>query len=163
MEPDQLNTCGGGGFCRRRRWILPSSVGWLPAAAADRRQPQKKGGGEICAYFRTPIPLLAEEIPHLGNFCGGWLPAAADGRVHRPWHVQVAQQPGSPKARKLGGSPPMASGERRRSTHGERSEAPTAAGASSSRIQQLSFSCAVVFAAVAYRRQRRGQNPPMCW
>ena len=28
---------------------------------------------------------------------------------------------------------------------GERSEAPTAAGASSSRIQQLSFSCAVVF------------------
>ena len=44
---------------------------------------------------------------------------------------------------------------------GERSEAPTAAGDSSSRIQQLSFSYAVVFAAVAYRRQRRGQNPPM--
>ena len=59
---------------------MPSSVGWLPAAAADRRQPQKKGGGEICAYFRTPIPLLAEEIPHLGNFCGGWLPAAAADR-----------------------------------------------------------------------------------
>ena len=38
---------------------------------------------------------------------------------------------------------------------------PTAAGASSSsRIQQLSFSCAVVFAAVAYRRQRRGLSSP---
>ena len=51
--------CGGicphlGNFCG----------GWLPAAAADRRQPQKKGGGEICACFRTPTPLLAEEIPH---------------------------------------------------------------------------------------------------
>ena len=43
---------------------------------------------------------------------------------------------------------------------GERSEATTAAGASSSRIQQLSFSCAVVFAAVACRRQRLEAIPP---
>ena len=53
----------GGGFCCTRRWILPSSVGWLPAAAADRRQPQKKGGGEICACFRTLTPLLAVDLP----------------------------------------------------------------------------------------------------
>ena len=39
---------------------------------------------------------------------------------------------------------------------GERSEAPTAAGASSSRIQQLSFSCAVVFCGCRLRQQRRG-------
>ena len=79
----------------RRRWILPSLL--LPeqlntcvtvdfaAAGVDGSQPlpptgdsrKKKGGGEICACFRTPIPLLAGVWLHLGNFCGGWLPAAA--------------------------------------------------------------------------------------
>ena len=41
----------------------------------------------------------------------------------------------------------MASGERRRSPHRSRSK-------------QLSFSCAIVFAAVAYRRQRLEAIPP---
>ncbi len=49
----------------------------LPPIGDSRK---KKGGGEICACFRTPTPLLAEEIPHLGNFCGGWLPAAVADR-----------------------------------------------------------------------------------
>ena len=44
-----------------------------------------------------------------------------------------------------------------RMASGERSEAPTAAGASSSRIQQLSFSCAVVFAAVAFGNSGEGK------
>jgi len=47
----------------------------------------------------------------------------------------------------------MASGERSEATH-QRSRS------SSSRSQQLSFSCAVVFAAVAYRRQRLEAIPP---
>ena len=106
LLPEQLNHLRHGGFCCR--W-----GGWLPAAAAVRRQPQKKrrwgnlcllshtyplacgglapprkllrcmapsrcrrqataakkkGGGEICACFRTPTPLIAEEIPHPWHF-----------------------------------------------------------------------------------------------
>ena len=49
----------------------------LPPIGDSRK---KKGGGEICACFRTTNLLLAEEIPHLGNFCGGWLPAAVADR-----------------------------------------------------------------------------------
>ena len=55
-----------------------------------------------------------------------------------------------------GAKPPPAP----RKAHWRAERSPTAAGASSSRIQQLSFSCAVVFAAVAYRRQRRGLSSP---
>ena len=51
-----------------QRWILPSSVGWLPAAVAEGDSRKKKGGGEICACYRTPIPLLAEEILHPWHF-----------------------------------------------------------------------------------------------
>ena len=33
----------------------------LPPTGDSRK---KKGGGEICACFRTPIPLLAVDLPH---------------------------------------------------------------------------------------------------
>ena len=59
--PSAVDFAVGGGFCCR--W-----GGRLPAAAADRRQPQKKGGGEICACFRTLTPLLAEEFPTSDTF-----------------------------------------------------------------------------------------------
>ena len=70
---------GGGEICACFRTPTPLLAGvcphlgnfcggWLPAAAADRRQPQKKGGGEICACFRTSTSLLAEEIPHSWHF-----------------------------------------------------------------------------------------------
>ena len=62
-----------GGFCRRR-W---DGFQPLPPIGDSRK---KKGGGEICACFHTPIRLLAGVCPHLGNFCGGWLPAAAADR-----------------------------------------------------------------------------------
>ena len=61
MEPDQLNTCGGGGFCRRR-W---DGYQPLPPTGDSRK---KKGGGEICVCLRTPTPLLAEEILHPWHF-----------------------------------------------------------------------------------------------
>ena len=41
------------------------------ASSRCRRQAtaaKKKGGGEICACFRTPTPLIAEEIPHPWHF-----------------------------------------------------------------------------------------------
>ena len=77
LEPDQLNACGNGGFCRRccwsprtrpaerlrQRWILPSSGGWLSAAAADRRQPQKKRRwGNLCLLPHTH-PLACGGLP----------------------------------------------------------------------------------------------------
>ena len=51
------------------RWILLPLGGM--ASSRCRRQAtaaKKKGGGEICACFRTPTPLIAEEIPHPWHF-----------------------------------------------------------------------------------------------
>ena len=47
----------------RQRWILPSSGGWHPAAAADRRQPQKKRRwGNLCLLPHTH-PLACGGLP----------------------------------------------------------------------------------------------------
>ena len=73
LEPDQLNACGNGGFCRRR-W---DGFQPLPPIGDSRK---KKGGGEICACFRTLIPLLAGVCPTSENFAVGWLSAAAADR-----------------------------------------------------------------------------------
>ena len=99
-------------------------------------------------------------MPQASGWSGSRAPAAAaanpphtarssspGARRQSPPHTARSSSPGArkPEARKLGGSPPMASGERRRSTHGERSEAPTAAGASSSRSQQQQEPAAFFF------------------
>ena len=62
LEPEQPNACGNGGFCRRR-WD-----GFQPLPPTGDSRKKKKGGGEICACFRTPIPLLAVGLPHLWYF-----------------------------------------------------------------------------------------------
>ena len=103
LEPDQLNACGGGGFCRRccwsprtrpaerlrQRWILPSSVGWLPAAAADRRQPQKKRRwGNLCLLPHAhPLACGGSAPPRKFLRWDGFQPLSptGDSRKKRRW------------------------------------------------------------------------------
>ena len=90
LEPDQPNACGRllpsnpTSRTPAARWILPSSVGWLPAAAADRRQPQKKKAvGKFVPAATHPPPCLRRRYPTLETFAvDGFqpLPPTGDSR-----------------------------------------------------------------------------------
>ena len=102
---------------------------------------------------RTGKRTEAAAAEAAGSGCPGASAAKRHGAARKPGSPESPEARKARKARKPGSSPPMASGERRRSTHGERSEAPTGAGAAAGTMSL--FFLVLFFAAVAYRRQRR--------
>ena len=83
LEPDQLNACGGGGFCRRCCWspnsrtpaavLLPSLAGARPAERLRRRWilPSLAGArpAESPAAVLLPSLLEPDQLNHLRPFC----------------------------------------------------------------------------------------------
>ena len=68
LEPDQLNACGGGGFCRR--WLEPDQLNacgrLLPSPSLmEPDQLNACGGGGFCRRWLEPDQLNACNIPIL--------------------------------------------------------------------------------------------------